>query len=35
MSALYVSSIAAQILFFLCKNLIQKINEELASEMRQ
>lgn len=35
MSALCVSSIAAQILFFLHKNLIWKINEELASEMMQ
>lgn len=31
MSALYASSIAAQIFFFLRKSLIQKINEELAA----
>lgn len=33
-SALYASSIAAQIFFFI-KNLIRKINEKLASEMIQ
>lgn len=34
MSALYASSITAQI-YFLHKKLIQKINEELANEMIQ